>query len=474
MWSFWGGNPLDLASVRPPSYGNPSPSQGQWTAHFGQSVLFHSTAEGGRHLTNEQLQAYRNIGDPPLDDLLLVAEKEGNTILSYQDIFDVASTPPKGRTHETIRDFMQNYEQLPSWVDVAQLERGRQVYLAYTPAIGLALYYRSLVPGFSIPKIAAVLSATKYLAPPSTREQVTNRLMDTGAFLCASMTEDILPGGQGWRTALQVRLLHAKVRRRLLRSSRWDVINLGVPINQEDMAATLLAFSLNSLLGIEIILGRPISLRERQDFLALWRYLGWLLGISVVNDDSNLNVITNESTLRPLDPCGPGWDPSKPNPWDHSCAMFQSIILHLLHPNELSRTISHHLLQMGTPKDSAPTATTTNDGSKHHDNWFYFRALRCRQYIGDPLADALHLPYHPTFWGLVRMRLFSMVYTGIITVYTALALPYSPFRRLLIGYHRRIMQRYFTRWQESHLQRMQSQLGQSRACPFSMVQPPSL
>ena len=57
-----------------------------------------------------------------------------------------------------------------------------------------------------------------------------------------------------------------------------------MPINQEDMAVTLLAFSFNVLHGIELTLNKPLSATDQSDYLHLWRYIGWLMG---VEDDRN-------------------------------------------------------------------------------------------------------------------------------------------------------------------------------------------
>lgn len=45
------------------------------------------------------------------------------------------------------------------------------------------------------------------------------------------------------------------------------------------MGATLLAFSYNVLVGIELIAGAPLPQQQQEDYLALWRYVGWLLGV---------------------------------------------------------------------------------------------------------------------------------------------------------------------------------------------------
>jgi hypothetical protein len=201
-------------------------------------------------------------------------------------------------------DFLQYYASIPQWVNVQQIQRGQDILVQYLPAIGATLYYRSRIPGFSLPKIAAVLLSTAYLAPPASSQQVQQRLLDTGAFIaaishyskskqqssftgtgtcnsssCSTATTISLlePYSDIWQTVLQVRVLHAKVRYALLnrqrqrsrsngtstRSNRpttkeWDTKLYGIPINQEDMSVTLLAFSFNSLLGIEFIFGAPL------------------------------------------------------------------------------------------------------------------------------------------------------------------------------------------------------------------------
>ena len=47
--------------------------------------------------------------------------------------------------------------------------------------------------------------------------------------------------------------------RRLHDKPYWKPELWGVPVNQEDMMATLLAFSYNVLVGSEMVLGRPLS-----------------------------------------------------------------------------------------------------------------------------------------------------------------------------------------------------------------------
>lgn len=67
-------------------------------------------------------------------------------------------------------------------------------------------------------------------------------------------SHDLVPGGEGWRSVVRVRLLHGTARRRIMERVRhgestekqgipnYNFSVDGYPINQEDMAATLASF----------------------------------------------------------------------------------------------------------------------------------------------------------------------------------------------------------------------------------------
>ena len=239
----------------------------------------------------------------------------------------------------------------------------------------------SLIGGFSAPKITKVLEQSGYLVGPP--KLAMRRLFDTGRLMvdaCANGPDALRAGGAGWRAAVRVRALHAKVRRRLLRrgggaepgsggggggggggsGGRWDVETYGVPINQEDMAATLLAFSYNVLVGVEAIRGEELPEAEQEAFLHLWRYMGHLLGVAETHN-----------------PCAGGMRLAK--------ARLESIILHLLHPDELSVRVATHLLKAPYAHLCAPRAA----------RGFELSAQMTRLLVGDELGDALGLPFVP-------------------------------------------------------------------------------
>eukprot|EP00984_Skeletonema_dohrnii_P000971 scaffold316_cov122-Skeletonema_dohrnii-CCMP3373.AAC.3 len=452
--------------------------------HYGVDVCF--TDE--YHSSASKLEPYRLIaGDPEMDSLL----SEFKSFGPFDDVIAAAAAAcndPTNDATDKLAQFYRHYEQVPSWVDFDQIQRGIDVFLAYLPAAGAALYYRSLVGGFSIPKIVEVLKSTRYLM--SDRQKTLRRLVDTGGLLAACFAPtngslsaaSLRPGGRGWLASLRVRVLHAKIRQRLLQLKRtsddghsvqsWDIEKNGIPINQEDMAATLLAFSVNVLLGIEILAGKPVPANEQLDYLALWRYIGWLLGIDTPESEdvsSNCDTSRKES-LPPIDPCGPSIL--------HAYASLESIILHILHPEPSSCDLVTHLLSV--------------------TGFFAFRAEVCRNLLGDPLADGLGLPkcYCWQGWRVDAIQIFVVnsllkvaVYTFFMCfrVYTLLTMSCPWFKAKATVWHGNLQRKFLQKWVEGNSSRMKrmsvayktdktasASVTKSSSCPFSMVMPPQL
>ena len=93
--------------------------------------------------------------------------------------------------------------------------------------------------------------------------------------------------GPGLLAATKVRYLHASMRYRALRDDPpYDVQENGMPINQEDLAYTLLTFGYVIPLGVEK-LGGILSREEKEAFLHCWKVVGFIMGIDddLLTDD---------------------------------------------------------------------------------------------------------------------------------------------------------------------------------------------
>jgi ER-bound oxygenase mpaB/B'/Rubber oxygenase, catalytic domain len=423
----------------------PRPGE-QSVSLFGQTYGWNNDT----HWSTDRLDALRLQGDYVLDAVLKALQAEGRPLEAGQDLLEMATRIQEdvnqGKTDlaqlstadKTIYEWIEQYSRVPDWVDWEQIKRGQDVFLAYSVVFSVSLYYRSLVPGLSLPKIAQVLQRTAYLAPPSNR--VPERLLDTGAFVayCLTSPDALQPHQSGWAAAMRVRVLHAKVRHALMQGGKWDVSEYGIPINQEDTGGTLLAFAVNPLNGAEYILGgRSLCDQDKLDYLALWRYIGWIMGVSVE-----------------FDPCGPG---KVNDPIHNSNAILSSVVLHLMHPDESSCKLAKHLLSMG---------------SKTTGLFFYFRAYMLRRFIGDPLADALEMPMHPHWLVRLFLWLVSTVLLVFTTLYPICGLPGSPLRRVLIEFHRTKTRRFVSNWQSAHVKRISKQMKAKSVCPFAMAAAP--
>jgi ER-bound oxygenase mpaB/B'/Rubber oxygenase, catalytic domain len=87
--------------------------------------------------------------------------------------------------------------------------------------------------------------------------------------------------GIGFRSVIRVRMLHSQVRLRILRSGKFDVQEYGVPINQEDLIATLGAFSVAVIWSMERM-KIFISHEDKEAYIAAWRHIGYYMGIQTV------------------------------------------------------------------------------------------------------------------------------------------------------------------------------------------------
>jgi hypothetical protein len=85
------------------------------------------------------------------------------------------------------------------------------------------------------------------------------------------------PGGRGRLTIQKVRLMHATIRRLAPAAPSWTP-GYGLPVNQEDLAGTLMSFSHIVLDGLERV-GIELTDQDRQGYLHCWNVIGHLLGV---------------------------------------------------------------------------------------------------------------------------------------------------------------------------------------------------
>ncbi|KAK4688204.1 hypothetical protein P7C73_g1904, partial [Tremellales sp. Uapishka_1] len=158
---------------------------------------------------------------------------------------------------------------------------GQAVFWRYSAPIFSALLHYSLAAGFSAVRVVNVLRETNYLTG-NAKDATYRRLLETTQAILDYM-KDLTPvTGIGWKSAVRVRMLHSTVRVRIL--DRKGIKNVydekvdGIPINQEDLLATLGSFAIAPLWSLRRV-GIYLTDAEEEAYLAVWRHIGYYLGI---------------------------------------------------------------------------------------------------------------------------------------------------------------------------------------------------
>lgn len=214
-------------------------------------------------------------GDEPMDRLVAWMTAEG--LRQTRPLFDAAvnhGIASVSDAPEPLRAFFAAVEAVPDWVDARLLDEGARV----TGIAGLAgmfvLRDLALLAGYQASAINRTLVLTGALEKGAAR-----RIAETTKWwIDCTRPGGMAFGAPGYRTTLQVRWIHAMVRRHIAALPAWNAERDGLPINQGDMHATYLGFSVVYLLG-QRAFGVKITRDEGRGVMHLWRYVAWLMGV---------------------------------------------------------------------------------------------------------------------------------------------------------------------------------------------------
>lgn len=184
-------------------------------------------------------------------------------------------------TDELIQRFWRDVTSVPEWVDWDQISRGQDVFYRYGGACLTGLAYQSLLGGMGAARVVETLARTGGFSTKVAR----SRLFETTQHIlqCTKSVESIQPGGDGFASTIRVRLLHAAVRQRILKLAAskpeyYDIESWGIPINDLDSMATIGTFSATLIWLSLPRQGIFLRQQEIEDYIALWRYIGHVVG----------------------------------------------------------------------------------------------------------------------------------------------------------------------------------------------------
>lgn len=385
---------------------------------------------------------WRQIGDPLADDALaaLFPSKLATSIHGIDLLEALQSKPasdapsPDPSDPSPISQYLDaTLAEPPKEIKAteSEIKLAQTFFAANAVPITLSLLYFSLGGGFASSRISRILRSTSYIIPSdgaaefttdAGKERTVMRLLETLQFVIdimggslppaltnpnADKTEIdmsrwrgptcLLPGsGEGWKSTLRVRLLHAVPRRRVQQqahnSTRADgnphlslryVQSIdGVPLNQEDMAYTLSAFAFGPLHCLPK-LGFSFTKAEADATIALWRHVGFYLGIEPAILVKHFRDWETAEAFGAM--CG------------------QMLFLELQETLEAAK-------DAGVEPPPAPTIALINALGKHVDAQrpVAERFVLTRHLLGNRASDLLNIPSMPSFtYTKLRLSLFT-------------------------------------------------------------------
>jgi len=235
-----------------------------------------------------------------------------------------------------LEDFVAAARILPGWADPARIAGAEAVFVEMSMLSCTLLFCASLPECYVPVDLASVLHTAGQL------EQHTDyRVRSTAAMIFPVMLRGGLtaPDGGGVAQVLKVRLIHATIRHLIMRGNPaavmaggepadtvaelapegpgmhralyargWNVAQHGLPINQEELAYTLLTFHYVFLRGLRR-LGLALTPAEENAYLHGWNVVGHLLGIGqdlLVQDMAGAEALFERLQARGRDAAGAG------------------------------------------------------------------------------------------------------------------------------------------------------------------------
>ena len=173
----------------------------------------------------------------------------------------------------SLREFFNQASTPPDWLDYAAFAPGVRMFHRSSGVVLAAFVAGVLIEGFT------TNIAKSFFITGRVRDQGIRRLGQNNRH----MTEIFLPGGlyrqgEGWKLSVRIRLVHARMRHLLNSSEEWDEEAWGTPISAAHLGYAISAFSARLLKHMKT-LGTVYNDKERESFMAVWRYSGHLMGI---------------------------------------------------------------------------------------------------------------------------------------------------------------------------------------------------
>lgn len=227
--------------------------------------------------TNSYLNDLRQQGDPIADQLVeeLIRNPDWAQAINSWDQF-IPDSSVLRTFSPNFQAFFETYHQLPLDVDFSKIKLAQ----AFFGSNGND--YLSLLGLYSLPYCYAFADGAQVLVRSKRiTDEVGQRLMETALFLLDTFRPGtFLEKNESLLTLAKVRLIHAFSRYFVLNYAKDWNSSWGIPINQEDLIGTNLAFSMLVIRGLDK-LGKYPGLETYEAILYYWKVVGRYLGLAV-------------------------------------------------------------------------------------------------------------------------------------------------------------------------------------------------
>ena len=237
------------------------------------------------------LDGLRQEADPPADRIAEAMREGGDhalfaDLVRQHEVWDADGQPSRKLSPE-VRQYLLDSATLPPWTRTATVRHAEDFFLLYGVSSSTLLACASLPECYTMKHGTEVLCFTKFLqVDPVRRIRETAQMIM--AVLCPGglVPRAGLGAGPGARTTQKVRLMHAVIRTMLEHSAPpagqpvdpAQARAFGRPINQEDLAFTLMTFSYVGVRGFKS-LGVPMTAAQQDAYIHCWNVVGHLMGI---------------------------------------------------------------------------------------------------------------------------------------------------------------------------------------------------
>lgn len=272
---------------------------------------------------------------------------------------------------ESLRRYFREVDpKIPAWVRFEDFHPAVIGFHKNMPEILVAFVTAALLEGFT-----TLISKSFYLTGRVHSPHATRRFKQNNRHLL----EIFLPGGlrregDGYRLSARIRFVHAMVRHMLKDADVWDARAWGTPLSAAHVGLAVSIFSAQ-ILKHSISLGAVYTPEEREGFVRVFRYTGYIMGVP------ESILMKDEEEARTMIDIG---FTCEPPPDEHSIANANALI-----------EAGPALLNVTDPDEVAAALKTLYNIS---------RAL-----LGHQLADALNYPKSRTFGVLFAHRLKNRV-----------------------------------------------------------------